>query len=215
MCGYVSEITIQAAYNVYRIDDGTGTISAKWSIDENPFKISMRDLIREGSYIRVLGYLRSNKGSTHILAVDIRPITDFNQYTHHFLEVISTHLYNTKGLTNSFVSPSSVVNQQQQQPSNIYDHGSTSMALPPVKQPQQQMQFNVGVGDSGMTDLQKRVIDLYTEMDSDDGVHQDLVIEILRKEGFNDIDVKQAIAFLTDEGHLYSTSDDNHQRITG
>lgn len=176
----------------------------------------MRDSIREGSYVRVMGYLRSTKGSTHVLAVDVRPITDFNQYTHHFLEVISSHLYNTKGLlNNSFVSPSSVGNQQQQL-SNIYDHGATSMALPPVKQPQQQMQFNVGgVDDSGMTDLQKRVINLYTEMDCDDGVNQDLVIKVLQKEGFNDIDVRQAIAFLTDEGHLYSTSDDYHQRITG
>lgn len=176
----------------------------------------MKDSIREGSYIRVMGYLRSNKGSAHVLAVDIRIITDFNQYTHHFLEVIATHLYNTKGLlNNTFTSPTSVTNNNnQQQQSNLYDHGVSSMALPPVRPQQPQQQIDMGM-ESGMTDIQRRVINLYTQMDRDEGVNQDIIIGMLQKEGYNDIDIRQAISFLIDEGHLYNTSDDFHQRITG
>lgn len=41
--------------------------------------------------------IRSWKDDRHSVAYDMQPITDFNEVTMHFLEIIYTHLFNTKG----------------------------------------------------------------------------------------------------------------------
>jgi hypothetical protein len=49
------------------------------------------------SYVSVVGVLKSLGTDKFAQAYDVRPITDFNEVTHHFLDVIYTHLFNTKG----------------------------------------------------------------------------------------------------------------------
>lgn len=41
--------------------------------------------------------VRSWKDDRHSVAYDMQPITDFNEVTMHALEIIYTHLFNTKG----------------------------------------------------------------------------------------------------------------------
>ncbi len=52
---------------------------------------------RTGKYVRVIGHLRSFMNSRSILAFRIQVIQDENEITYHFLDVIHTHLYNTRG----------------------------------------------------------------------------------------------------------------------
>jgi hypothetical protein len=47
--------------------------------------------------VRVIGHLRSFMSKRNVMAFRIIPITDFNELTMHFLEVIHAHLYNTRG----------------------------------------------------------------------------------------------------------------------
>lgn len=202
ICGYVCEIISQSAFNYYKIDDGTGSILIKWSYEGSPLGPTIKDSIREGVYVRVMGYLRSQKNSIHVLSADIRPITDSNQYTHHFLEVIAVHLYNTKGLPNSSDTSTSIK-------SNMMDNGTSSMAMPP---PVQQIPISNNNNNS-MTNLQKRVTDIYRELGNDEGIHQDVVISNLTNEGFSEKDIRDTITFLTDEGFLYNTGDDFHQKL--
>jgi len=51
----------------------------------------------DGVYVRIVGSLRSFNNKRNIVAFRIQPLTDFNELTYHFLEVIYVHLFNTKG----------------------------------------------------------------------------------------------------------------------
>jgi RPA family protein len=50
----------------------------------------------EGTYVRVIGSVRSFQDSLHIVSHDTRPVADHNEITHHFLECIYQHCQRTK-----------------------------------------------------------------------------------------------------------------------
>lgn len=54
-------------------------------------------LCREGKLVRVVGQLRLFNHSRSIVAFNIQPIADYNEYTLHFIEVVHSHLRLTKG----------------------------------------------------------------------------------------------------------------------
>ena len=60
---------------------------------------------REGKIVRVVGQLRKFNQSRCLVAFHIRPLTDFNEYTFHFVEAIHTHLNHTKGPVSSSPAP--------------------------------------------------------------------------------------------------------------
>ena len=59
---------------------------------------------RQGAYVRVIGQVRTYQDTLHILAHDVRPVTDFNEITHHFLECIYRHCQNKKVTSDSLTS---------------------------------------------------------------------------------------------------------------
>jgi hypothetical protein len=50
-----------------------------------------------GSYVRVIGNMRSFIDARSVLAFRVMPITDYNEVTYHFLDVIHVHLAVLKG----------------------------------------------------------------------------------------------------------------------
>ena len=52
---------------------------------------------REGKLVRVFGQLREYEGKKSILVVNMAVIEDWNELTHHLLEVTLQHLQSTKG----------------------------------------------------------------------------------------------------------------------
>ena len=54
-------------------------------------------LFRENSFVKVVGQLREYEGRKHVLIYDITPIVDWNELSHHLLQIIFIHLQNTKG----------------------------------------------------------------------------------------------------------------------
>ncbi|CAM9467595.1 unnamed protein product, partial [Discosporangium mesarthrocarpum] len=63
----------------------------------NDRSVERRARCQVGTYVRVYGNIRSWKGDRHCVSYDMEPLTDFNEVTHHFLDTIYTHLFNTKG----------------------------------------------------------------------------------------------------------------------
>ncbi len=47
--------------------------------------------------VRVVGNIRDYEGARHVLVFEVFPIEDFNQLTHHLLDVIFTHCKHAKG----------------------------------------------------------------------------------------------------------------------
>ena len=55
--------------------------------------------------MRGIGQMRAFNQVRSIVAFHIQPLTDFNEYTFHFIEVVHTHLRNTKGAAVSEALP--------------------------------------------------------------------------------------------------------------
>ena len=55
--------------------------------------------MRENTYVRVYGNIRSFNNQRSLVAFKITPITDMNELTSHLLEVVHGHLSLTKGQT--------------------------------------------------------------------------------------------------------------------
>jgi hypothetical protein len=54
-------------------------------------------MCRENAFVRIVGQLREYEGRKHVLIYDIAPINDWNELTHHLLQIVLVHLQNTKG----------------------------------------------------------------------------------------------------------------------
>ena len=54
-------------------------------------------LSRENSFLKILGELRESNQKKYLEVIDVAPLTDWNELTHHLLEVVFVHLQNTRG----------------------------------------------------------------------------------------------------------------------
>ncbi|XP_076865867.1 replication protein A 32 kDa subunit-like isoform X3 [Brachyhypopomus gauderio] len=81
---------------VYCLDDMTGTpLDVKQWMDLK--EDSLDDgVIPPGTYIRVVGILRSFERHRSMVAFSIRRIGDFNEITSHMLEVVQAHLLSNR-----------------------------------------------------------------------------------------------------------------------
>lgn len=77
------------------LDDSTGRIQVKrWIDGQDSHEFTEMQAVKNGMYVRVHGHLRTFQNKLHVVAFSVRPITNFNELTFHFLEVIYVHLSN-------------------------------------------------------------------------------------------------------------------------
>ena len=130
-----------------------------------------------------------------ISAYDMKPVEDFNQVTHHYLEAIYVHAK----ATNKIAAPAAAAAPRS----------SMEGFLP--KTAGQSAAGGDDAGD-GVTSLQKRVLDYYTENGtSDEGC---AIANVAGGLGLDMGLVKNAVDALSSEGFLYSTIDDDHHKST-
>ncbi|CAC5411379.1 RFA2 [Mytilus coruscus] len=95
MVGLVTSVKESPTRIDYEIDDMTGPpISVKQFVDNDE---SLPDgeraqPMRENTYVRVCGHVRSMGGQRTIAAFRMTPIMDMNELTYHTLEVVHSHL---------------------------------------------------------------------------------------------------------------------------
>ncbi|GKV00457.1 hypothetical protein SLEP1_g13141 [Rubroshorea leprosula] len=95
LVGIVCKIDNAVTDYTFRVDDGTGWIDCTKWVHEHVESAEV-EAISVGKYVRVHGQLKSIQSRKTLNTFSIRPLTDFNQITSHFLECIYVHLYNTK-----------------------------------------------------------------------------------------------------------------------
>ena len=81
---------------MYTIDDGTGTCEVKIWVDADDADGQNQNKAewKVGAYVRVYGHLRAFQGQRGVIAFNMRPVTDFNEITYHFLEVVYCNSHN-------------------------------------------------------------------------------------------------------------------------
>ncbi|XP_017336314.1 replication protein A 32 kDa subunit isoform X1 [Ictalurus punctatus] len=142
-------------------------------------------VISPGSYVKVVGSLRSFQHHRSMVAFNIRCLDDFNEITSHMLEVIQAHLH----------SDSSSYSRMNNETSTIIN---TSHASDPAT--------------IGFTANQRQVFTLIKSCPLAEGISMECLRKSLKYLSLYDI--RTCLQFLINEGHIFSTIDDFHFKST-
>jgi len=186
----------------FYLDDGTGRMEVKRWVNDAMESAEMAD-VQNGSYVRVHGHLRSFQNKKLVNAFSVRPVTDFNEVTFHSLECIFVHLYNMK-VQGGATQPNSASPVAKGPPTPFSNTPSHNQFMSPGP---------VSVG--GAKDLNRTVQSIFEEpanLAIEHGVHVDDVVR--RLPGFTKKQIMESIAFLINEGYIYSTIDEDHYKST-
>lgn len=199
--GIIKEVQEAATNITYKIDDGTGEFISvkKWvDTDENPNEQFKRSECREDIYVRVVGHMKSfNEGQQRsVIAFVVTPVRDFNEITCHMLDVIYASLMLKKS-----ASGGGKMNGMQ---TPMRNNNNMAAGID---------QFAGGAGiNSGLTGNNKLV---YTHIETchmEQGISVQELQAKVRQCNVNQI--RAALEWLSNEGHIYSTIDDDHFRST-
>ncbi|KAL6591298.1 hypothetical protein ACP70R_049801 [Stipagrostis hirtigluma subsp. patula] len=184
----------------FTLDDGTGRIDfVRWVNDASDSAETAA--IQNGMYVSVIGSLKGLQERKRATAFAIRPVTDFNEVTLHFIQCVRMHIENTKSKVGS---PARTISAVGASFSNGSSESSTPTSLKSNPAP-------VTSGTNGSeTDLNKQVLNIFREpayLESEHGVHIDEVVKRFKLPAEK---IKEAIEYNVDVGHIYSTIDDYH-----
>lgn len=168
-----------------------------------PLITTPRIICREGVVVRVIGQLRSFNNTRNIVAYSIRPIVDFNEYTFHFIDVVHTHLKHTKGKPPSAGAGGAMGGVPM-------SYGGmpapTGYGAPP----------SYGGPPAQEDNVHNLVLSFFKTKgeQSDTGCSIQDVFAAVAGQGISESKVREAVDFFSNEGHLYSTIDDDHYKAT-
>jgi len=202
--GTVTNVDVQASETTYTVDDGTGTVPAvHWTDGEK--SVASDDPIEEGSQVRVIGVMRSAKGEKHIMAFRVAPVTGGQaEMDGHKLEVAYAKIkirqlvdkenaaIGANPLSNSMVGGFG---------------GSTGMSNGAGGG------GGSGVGSTFGNPKHESVFKMLQACSRDEGLHRDEVVKGLNGR-LTKKEVDDALAYLSDEGHIYATMDEDHFKTT-
>eukprot|EP00727_Mastigamoeba_balamuthi_P014386 m51a1_g9572 hypothetical protein (291) ;mRNA; f:924986-926228 len=173
------------------LHDSTGSVDCLWWIETTDAEYTREQRAKwtVGSYLRVYGNPRYFNQQRSIVVSRVQPVTDCNEITFHFLQCISVHLAATRGV------PMSVDGGA----------GAQTTAAPQYTQqataPAQSIQLP--------SNVHHMVLDLVKQSTSEDGASVASIIAQLETVATVP-QIKDALNFLTNEGHIYTTTDEEH-----
>ena len=193
LLGKIVEANESSTSQQYTIDDGTGTVVVKKWVDADDAE-GAKQTLAAGQYVRVYGHLRVFQGARNVIAFNMRPVTDFNEITYHFLEVVYCNSHNG---ARAAAAPKVEAGAAE----------GTAYAAPAAAA--------AAAGATATGSCSDQVMAIYNgpQGATDNGAPVGDVVTALNGR-FTEAQVRKAVEFLVNEGHLYSTIDDNHYRST-
>ncbi|XP_019858654.1 PREDICTED: replication protein A 32 kDa subunit-B-like isoform X2 [Amphimedon queenslandica] len=221
LVGEIVEVFESATSVMYKIDDRTGppVEVRRWinAEEDSQFELERRAACREGIYVKIVGHIKMFNNQRTITGFMIRPIEDFNEVTHHMAETMFAHLAITKGLK---LPEQFSDHQQGNQMGGASSFGSTTpqaggSGWTPLATSTQMSGTSYGNQfNSGLTLVQQKVLSVIGNTKGDHGLHVNDIISSVKTQGFSDASIKTALDFLSNEGHVYSTIDEQHFKST-
>ncbi|XP_075052009.1 replication protein A 32 kDa subunit [Mixophyes fleayi] len=180
---------------LYKVDDMTAApMDVRQWVDTDEASCE-NVVVPPRSYVKVSGHLRSFQNKKSVVAFKIAPIEDMNEFVSHMLEVVQAHM-SLNAQSPPGGGASSVVLST---PGRLGDaRGSFSGG--------NDMQTN------GLTPHQSQILNLIKSCKGSEGMGADDLKS--RLHGMNANTIKQALEFLSNEGHIYSTVDEDHYKST-
>ncbi|KAM8975821.1 replication protein A 32 kDa subunit isoform 2-T2 [Pelodytes ibericus] len=180
---------------LYKVDDMTAApMDIRQWVDTDEASCESI-VVPPGSYVKVAGHLRSFQNKKSVVAFKIAPIEDMNEFVSHMLEVVQAHMsLNSQGSAAGGGS-ATVLSTPGRMGDTSGSYGGSS-----------DMQTN------GLTPHQSQILNLIKSCRGSEGMAFDDLKA--RLHGMNVNTIKQALEFLSNEGHIYSTVDDDHYKST-
>lgn len=204
--GMVFNIVERNTDVTFTLDDGTGKLECKRWLNEPFDKLQMEE-IREGIYVHVDGHLKSFKGERHVAIFSVRPVTNFDEITFHFIACIHNHLRTSK--VQKIQGDATALSQNTNSTPNTPIQNGTN-GFKTTLPSQLSIPFNVD-GLKGFDQMVLAYLQLPANYGNEKGIHTD---ELAQKLKLSHDKIMESIRTLEDEGMIYSTIDEFHYKAT-
>ncbi|XP_060515953.1 replication protein A 32 kDa subunit [Cylas formicarius] len=202
LVGILKECDMQSTKATYRIEDHTGYIKAVWWLDSDGGDGEvMLPPVKEGAYVQVFGTVRSGEsrsdqsGEKMIIVLKMFVVEDANVITNHLLEVIHIRLQ-AEAMDSETVIPKNNPGSALANSMTFFDEGNG----------------NADSGNPSFTAVQQKVFKI---LQADNTTAGPSKTAILSNFGHNQQrEARDALEFLVNEGHAYSTIDNDHFKAT-
>lgn len=202
LVGKIVEFHDESTNYTFKLNDGTGEMECKkWKENDSPSNL----FFQGGETVRVVGTIREFAGRSHLLIYNITLVEDWNEVTHHILDVIFTHLQNTRGRV-----PAA---------EGAFSRAPAGMAQNNFGTPARSgfAGGNINSAVKNENKLDEDVFNAYRSGGSrQEGMHYGEVIQVLRSKGINisQDQLIRTVSQLCNDGRLYTTIDEEHYRPT-
>lgn len=196
LVGLVREVVEQPTRVEYKIDDMSGPpLSVKQFLDQDDStpEDAKAQIARENTYVRVFGHVRAFTNARSVVAFEIRPLLDMNELTGHLLELVQVYLKHKQAQSGG------------PQPGKL-------PAATPIQREQPSYAGAQANNVQNLSDIQSQVSDLIRAGDPNIGV--DIKDVVAKFRGVPMQKIRDAVDFLSNEGHIYSTIDEDHYAHT-
>lgn len=199
--GVIMSMDIQATHIRYELEDMTGpSMEIRQWIDNDENADQQPEVFQPGTYVKIIGSVRAFGGKTTVSPFKIAPLTDLNEITVHILEVIHAHMFLTK-------------KKKQMGAPATPGLGNMSMQTPNKMQGAQGGDYG-NVANHGLSSVQRDVHQLIVSCPDEQGISLNQLKAALTSKKVSMEHIRAAVEFLSNEGHIYSTIDDDHFKST-
>lgn len=196
--GRVVNVSSAATNTTYKIDDGTGSIEVKQWVDSE--RVADNE-IRNDLTVRVHGSLKSFNQKRHVAVTSIKLVTDDREVKYHELECQFVSLYFTHGpKSNSNGAAGAGAGGAD---SNMRDNSAAGNGVSEVQQ-----KLN------GLDPFSRKVMEAIHNSHEPDGIHVRTLQSMLGGGGSGAGNLLATIEGLKEDGHLYTTIDEDHVKST-
>eukprot|EP00730_Choanoeca_flexa_P010237 TRINITY_DN17236_c0_g1_i1.p1 TRINITY_DN17236_c0_g1~~TRINITY_DN17236_c0_g1_i1.p1 ORF type:complete len:299 (+),score=60.47 TRINITY_DN17236_c0_g1_i1:59-898(+) len=200
---------------VYSLEDHTGIINATlWSDSGSDDEAApMEDSITRHQYAEIFGVIKpggDDGNNNSITAYKVRPVSEGNAMTHHLIAIVHAQLALAKPRELD-TNPLAKILGTTAMSGNTAGN-STSMD---IKSDAYGQQHDDGGNDSGLNDVQQKVYNAFHQANLQGSEEGNSVQQVISMTGLPASVVREAVEFLSTEGQIYSTTDDDHFLTTG
>jgi len=195
--GRVTSVEKAATKTTYQVEDSTGEVHVIQWIDEGS---SEKEHV-EGTYVKVVGSIRTQASKKHIMAFRIMDIASKVEQDVHALEVVYSHLKLRQ------------LSQKMGMGGGTADHSGLSNSMMGGAFGGHVMSTSTSTSSSFGNKNHDLVYGIIKQNNDEQGINTGLILTQL-KGRISKTEMEQSIEFLSNEGHIYSTVDEDHFKST-
>ena len=196
--GQVKTVNHEATKSVYGIEDASGLIDVIQWLDEG--KDSTKDSVVEDCYVRVVGSIRTNKDRKYVMAFKIMEVENKAEIKGHLLDVeyAKLKIKHLKNLEDKAINGTGAgLSNSMMMTGGSYASSASAMST----------------GSTFSNPKHDSTFKMISSCTREEGIGRDELLQSLKGK-LSKSDLDDAIEFLSGDGHIYSTIDEDHFRTT-